>query len=653
MIRPCIIGTAGHIDHGKTELIRLLTGVNTDRLKEEQERGISIELGFASLTTPSGMICGVIDVPGHERFIHNMLAGAGGIDVILLVVAADEGIMPQTREHLDIVDLLGAHTGVVAVTKWDLVDPEWGELALEEIRAYLQGTCLASAPVLPVSSTTGFGKDDLLAAIDQAVAGADLSPRGKFTRLPIDRVFTMQGFGTVVTGTLWAGTLHEGERVRIEPGDLESRIKSLEVHNHRVPEAHAGQRVAVSLHALPREEIERGDWLTTDPPPPTTTLLQARFRCVRNSWTPIKSRMRIRFHLGASEVLGRIIPLEIDELEPGDEGLVQIWLESPALAERGDRFVVRSYSPMRTIGGGTIVDVSGVRRRRFRDSDLEALRLLEGGSIEERVLATIDAGGAMGLREGDLAPRLGQPPAEVTATLEQLQQAGRALRLGRGTLVTRETADGVGARIASLLEQHQREHPLRWGLSKSELKSRLEKQVHPDLVEFWIQQEQEAGRLHVREDRLRHGSDRLPLSPAHERVRGRMLEALEARGFSGPATKELLDEIGAPAEGEALLGHLLREGEVVRVPPDLLYPAARLEEIRARLRELFAKRPEIDVAAFKDLFGISRKHAVPLLEFVDRQRWTERKADVRVAGSRLHEPAGASGPGNPGNPTDA
>ncbi len=310
MTRPCIIGTAGHIDHGKTLLIKMLTGVDTDRLKEERERGISIELGFASLTTPSGVRCGVIDVPGHERFIRNMLAGAGGIDVILLVIAADEGVMPQTREHLDIVDLLGAHHGVIALTKIDLVDPDWRDLVIDDVRAYLSGTCLAGAPLVPVSAVTGEGKAELLAAIDSAVGTADLSARGRYTRMPIDRVFTMQGFGTVVTGTLWAGTLHEGDHVRIEPSGDETRIKSLEVHNDRASEALAGQRVAVSLHAVDRDEIARGEWLVSGAPPPTASMIQALVRCVRGSPYAIKNRTRVRFYLGASEIMGRAVPLD-------------------------------------------------------------------------------------------------------------------------------------------------------------------------------------------------------------------------------------------------------------------------------------------------------------------------------------------------------
>jgi len=640
MTRNCIIGTAGHIDHGKTVLIKMLTGIDTDRLKEERERGISIELGFASLTTRSGIRCGVIDVPGHERFIRNMLSGAGGIDVILLIIAADEGVMPQTREHLDIVGLLGAHDGVVALTKIDLVDAEWRELVLDDVRTYLADTCLAAAPIVPISSVTGEGKEELLDAIDRVVASADLSPRGKYTRLPIDRVFTIQGFGTVVTGTLWAGTLREGEHVRIAPGERETRIKSLEVHGERVLEATAGQRVAVNLHAISRGELVRGDWLIAGDPPPTAQLMQAKLRCVRGSPYPIKSRMRVRVYLGASEVMGRVTPLETEEIGPGEEGFVEIRLEEPLIAERSDRFVLRSFSPMRTIGGGVIVDVSGTHRRRFRAGDIEALRLSAEGTLEERILGAIGQRGSLGLLEGELPARLGQPPAEVASALEGLVRSGQIQRFGRGVLVTREAVEAAGAQMASILIDHQEKNPLRWGLLKSELKSRLERQVHPDLIELWSQERQAGGELHVRGDRLRFGEDRLELSPRLGALRERILGELAARGFAGPTAKELFQAIGSPPDGESLLAHLVAEGEVVRVPPDLIYAPAKVEEIRSRLQAYLSQNAEIGVPALKDLFGLTRKHAVPLFEYSDRQRWTERRGDVRIAGPRLREGLG-------------
>jgi selenocysteine-specific elongation factor len=640
MTRPCIIGTAGHIDHGKTMLIKMLTGTDTDRLKDEKKRGISIELGFAALTTPSGVRCGVVDVPGHERFIRNMLAGAGGIDIILLVIAADEGVMPQTREHLDIVDLLGAHTGVVALTKIDMVEADWRELVLEDVHDYLSGTCLSDAPIIPVSSTTGDGKDELLAAIDQVVARADLSPRGRFTRLPIDRVFTLQGFGTVVTGTLWAGILREGDRMQIAPSGKETRIKSLEVHNAHVEEALPGNRVAVNIHGLGRDEVFRGDWLVTHDPPPTTQLLQARFRCMPNSPYKIKSRSRIRFHLGASELIGRVIPLETEDIKPGEEGFVQIRLDKPTLAERGDRYVLRSYSPMRTVGGGVIVDVSGVRRRRFRAEDIEALRLAEEGSLDDRIHGMVTGAGALCLQADELPAKLGQPPEEVKATLDGLVEKGEIRRIGRRLLVSKEAIETAGTRIVTTLTDYQKRNPLEYGLLKSELKSRMVKQVHPDLVEAWIKDRLAAGDLHIREDRLRHGEARIELSQAQNAVRKKMLDHLAATGFAGPSTKALLTEIGNPPDGETLLAHLIREGEIVRVPPDILYNATQLEKMRALMQEFFSKNESMNVGSLKEILGVSRKQGVPLLEWSDRNHWTERRGDLRAEGPRLRDRTG-------------
>jgi selenocysteine-specific elongation factor len=635
MNRPCIVGTAGHIDHGKTLLIKMLTGIDTDRLKDEKKRGISIELGFASLTLPSGVRCGVVDVPGHERFIRNMLAGAGGIDVILLVIAADEGVMPQTREHLDIVDLLGASTGIVALTKIDMVEAEWKDLVLEDIREYLSETCLASAPIVPVSSTTGEGKENLLAHLEEAVAEAELTPRGRFTRLPIDRVFTMQGFGTVVTGTLWAGALHEGDRVAVAPAEIESRVKGLQVHSERVPTALPGQRVAVNLHGIPIEKIARGDWLVTPDAPPTTRLIQARLRCVRNSPYPIKNRMRIRFHLGASEILGRIIPLETDQLKPGEEGLVQIRLEGPALAERNDRFVLRSYSPMHTIGGGHIVDVSGTRRRRFRREDIDALHLAEEGTLEDRVLGEVTTRGALGIKESELPAKMGQTATDISPAVEQLLEQKMLRRIGKKMLFATDAVTEAGGLIVAALRDHQEKNSLSWGLLKSELKSRFDSRVHPDLIETWIQEQADAGELHIREDRLRYGTDQIDLSPAHAALTEKILSEIDGRAFAGPSTKELLEALGSHRDAEELITHLVREGEIVRIPPDFLYRASRMDALRRQLREFFSVNSEMNVGAMKQILGVSRKQAVPLLEWCDRQRWTERRGDVRVAGARL------------------
>jgi len=638
---PLIVGTAGHIDHGKTALIKLLTGIDTDRLKEEKQRGITIELGFASLTLPSGQRLGVVDVPGHERFVHHMLAGAGGIDLILLVVAGDEGIMPQTREHLDIVELLGVEQGVVALTKTDMVDAEFLELVREDVREYLRGTALKDAPLVGVSAVTGAGKDDLLAELDRLALPLRHRDRGHLRRLPVDRVFTMEGFGTVVTGTLWAGQLRVGDPVRLLPSGIETRIRALQVHNEAVAEALAGQRVAVLLHAVAKTAVERGEWLLAGGEGEATTLVDARVRLLRSAAKPLESGTRTRFHLGAAELLGRVILLETEELAPGEEGWAQVRLEAPVLAERGDRFVLRSYSPIVTVAGGTVVTAGVGKRRRFRGEDIEALRQAEKGAPEERVRAVLARRAELGAERELLARESGCTASEVGAALEALTAAGEALAVSKRLLVSREAFADAGAALAGAVADYQGREPLSWGLQKSELKKKVEGRIHEDLVEAWVQREAEAGRLFPRGDRLRGGEDKLHLKPEHEAQRAAMLAAIREAHFAGRTQREVLGAVAAAMpkaggkETEALLLLLADAGEITRVPPDLYFASEILGELVRRVQGFFAAERELGVGHLKELLGVSRKQAVPLLEYLDQQRVTLRRGDVRLPGPKL------------------
>jgi len=635
MSRSIIIGTAGHIDHGKTLLIKMLTGMDTDRLKEEKKRGISIELGFASLSLPSGRRCGVVDVPGHERFIRNMLAGAGGIDLILFVVAADEGVMPQTREHMEILELLGVSRGVVALTKVDMVDADWLELVTADLRDWLRDTPLRDAPIVPVSSVTGHGREELLARMEAELERMEEIQRGRFTRLPIDRVFTMEGFGTVVTGTLWGGRLSEGMRIFLRPRGVETRIKAIEVHGERVPAADAGQRAAVCLHNVSREEVERGDWLIAEEALQPVDRVDARIRVTPDAGRPLAHRARIRFYLGASEVMGRVVLLDTEEVAPGREALAQVQLEARTVAERGDRFVLRSYSPMRTIGGGRVLDVSGSRRRRFRGEDLAALRVAEEGSLDDRIVERVRARGGLGLPEAELTQKLGQPPAEIAAALTGLLGDGRLLRVGRGRLITPEALRDAGELLARAILEAEKAQPLRFGPMKSELKSRHEQKIHPEAAEAWIQGEIAAGALFVRGDRLRRSGPDLTLPPELAALREGMLRDLEARGFTGPTQREFLEGYRGRAEAPEILQLCLMDESVVRLPGDILLFGGLVEELRRRVRGHFQAQPEMTVAGLKDILGVSRKQGVPYLEYLDARLWTERRGDVRVPGPRL------------------
>ncbi len=673
--RPLIVGTAGHIDHGKTALIRLLTGIDTDRLKEEKERGISIELGFASLTLPSGERLGVVDVPGHERFIKNMLAGAGGIDLILFVIAADEGVMPQTREHMDIIDLLGVRHGVIALTKIDMVEADFADIVEETVREYLADSCLRDAPIVRVSSVTGEGKEALLAALEDVAARVAVGQRGNMTRLPVDRTFTMEGFGTVVTGTLWSGSLKEGDPVRVMPAGHATRIRSLEVHGERVQQALAGQRVAVGLHGVEKASIQRGDWVLAGDGPPPTRLVDARLRALRSAEKPLENSARVRFHLGSAEVLGRLILLDHEELKPGQEGWAQIRLEEEVLTERGDHFVLRSYSPMHTIAGGVVVTAGVGKRRRHRDEDLAALRQAEKGTPEERVLAVLQRRGGQGGEVAVLSKESGCTALEVEQALEALCAAGQAVRVSKRLVAARAGHAEAGARLQGIVEGYQRGNPLSWGISKSELKKRIETAIHPELVDHWLQQALEGGTIFVRNDRLRSGTDQLDLSPEHELLRGAVIDAIEAAGFEGRKQNELLEDIQArllggrltgeaasrlkalpaaklAADTEALLRLLTDSGDLTRVPPHFFFSSRLLAEAVQRVRGFFAGQTEMKVGDLKDFLGVSRKQAVPLLEYLDQARITQRQGDVRVAGPKLQAadspPRAGTGSGDEG-----
>ncbi len=656
--RPLIVGTAGHIDHGKTALIKLLTGVDTDRLKQEKERGISIELGFTSLLLPSGTRLGVVDVPGHERFIKNMLAGVGGIDLILFIVAADEGVMPQTREHMDIIDLLGVGQGVVALTKIDIVEPDFADIVEETVREYLAESCLRDAPIVRVSSTSGEGKQAILKALDEVASGVHVGQRGHLRRLPIDRIFIMEGFGTVVTGTLWSGRLSEGEVVRVLPHGLTTRIKGLEVHNERVSEALAGQRVAVSLHAVEKAALRRGDWLLAGEGPEPTRFVDARLRVLRTASKPLANNTRVRFHLGSAEILGRLILLECDELGPGKEAWVQLRLEQPVLTERGDRFVLRTYSPMHTVGGGVVITAGVGRRRRYRKEDLEALRQAEQGTPEERVLAVLMRRGSLGTTRELLAKESGCTAEEVGGAIQALIDSSKGLRVSKNLVVSRAGLEEASTRMRSILEGYQRGNPISWGILKSELKKRVESAIHPDLVDAWAQQETDARRLFARSDRLRYGSDSLNLRPEHEALRQGMLDVIRSAGFAGRKQREVIDglqalvtagRVGGTLAGQlramptdqfrkdadAILLLLVESDEVTRIPPFFYFSTHLLGEAIERVEEFFRSHGEMRVGDLKSLIQVSRKQAVPLLEHLDQQRVTQRSGDVRLPGPRL------------------
>ena len=624
-----IIGTAGHVDHGKSTLITALAGINPDRLKEEQERGMTIDLGFASLQLPNGRVVGIVDVPGHERFLKNMLAGAGGVDVVLLVIAADEGIMPQTREHLDILRLLDVKAGVVALTKCDLVDDDWLAMVREEVREFLHGTPLEDAPVLPVSAVTGQGLNDLLTAMQEAVERVPARNTSAPFRLPIDRVFTLAGAGTVVTGTLVSGRVRVGDAVEILPAGRRSRARQIQVHGRRVDEAVAGSRVAINLPGVEKEEIARG--MVCAPPGlfRPTQAFDAQVTLLPDAPKGITHRARIRVYLGTAEAIGRVSLLDADRLEPGTQGFVQVRLEKPLVAARGDRFVIRTYSPMLTIGGGIVLEPHAVRHKRFVPAVIEHLQSLSKGDPTEKVLAIL-AQSPAGMDEAELIRRAETDAESVSAALRRLEEQAQAIRLGEVWFAHHVLSD-LRHRLEQVVRSYHQQNPLRAGMPREELRSSVARHLPPRLFEALLMRWQEEGYLALQGTLVRLADFRIRLNERQQRLVERVAGVLRQAGVMPPPVEVISQQVGAPPSAvRAMIGVLVETGEVLRLEEELFFHREVVEEVAELVRRTIREKGSLSVGEFRDLTGSSRKFAVPLLEYYDSIRLTRRVGDVRV-----------------------
>ncbi len=626
--RHFIIGTAGHVDHGKTSLIRALTGEETDRLREERERGMSIDLGFAEFQLPSGIRAGVIDVPGHERFLKNMLAGAGGIDLVLLVIAADEGVMPQTREHLDILQILRTQKGLIVLTKVDMVEPEWLELVQEDIRSALRGTFLADAPMVAVSSTTGFGIPELREALDRLAGEVPTRTIVGPWRLPIDRVFTIGGFGTVVTGTLTAGVARVGDRVEVLPERRETRIRGMQVHGTVVDYAEAGTRVAMNLAGLAPDEVHRGCLAAPPGVYEPVTSLDARLEVLPTCSRDIRQRTRVRIYLGTAEVLGRLNLLDAEVLHPGESGLVQIRLESPTQAGRGERYVMRFCSPMETIGGGAVLDAGPRRHRRFNPVVIKTLQLLEKGSPDELVAETVFRAGLTPLQPAALCQQLGLELAAVTPMLERLGERGLIASLENGSLLHRHRLEAAEHLLASTLSEFHVSNPMRRGMSREELRSRVSRQMDPKGFQLVLARMVAAGQVFLTGGKASLGGREPVFDPDQTRAREVLSERLLADPFNAPPYADLAS--GIPMKvASAVWEAMVENGEVVRIAADVFLHRRAVEDAVARVREYIGSNGSISAAQFRDLVGTSRKYAVPFMEWLDAQKITRRVGDTR------------------------
>jgi len=626
-----IIGTAGHIDHGKTTLVRAMTGVDTDRLKEEKQRGISIELGFAPFTLPSGQKAAIVDMPGHERFIRHMLAGAFGIDIVLLTIAADEGVMPQTREHMDIIELLGVNKGIVVITKKDLVDEEWLMLVEEEVKEYINTTILKNAPIIAVSSITKEGLPELMQLIEKLATQMEEKPTHGMARLPIDRVFTISGFGTVVTGTLWSGQFKVGDTVELMPIKKPIKIRNLQVHNEKADTAYAGQRVAVNLQGVEVAEIKRGYLLSTPGYLTPSYRVDTRLRLLSSSKRTLKNWNRIRFHLGTDETMGRVVLLDRDELLPGEEAYVQIVMEKPVVAYKGDRFVIRYYSPVTTIGGGTIIDGNAPKQERFREDALDELAIKEKGSLYDVILHELESHPEELVSLSAIIKSTGASEEHIHQELHQLQQDEKVVLIKEQTYLSTYGLWRINERIIETLNNYHKQYPLRAGYPREDMRSRFFKQISPKDFNLIIKKLEEYGTIASNNNQLRLPQFVPQPGKKEQESIDKIKRIMEENMFTPPGRSELMAISGMGEQDfNEVLAYMLDAGILVKVNQDNIFSAKAIEEGKKILLDYFREEKELSLATARDILNTTRKYALPLIEYYDRIRFTRRVGDLRV-----------------------
>jgi selenocysteine-specific elongation factor len=623
--RHFILGTAGHVDHGKTELVRALTGHDTDRLKEEKERGISIELGFAPLELSPGVFIGIIDVPGHERFVRQMVAGAGGIDMAMLLVAADEGVMPQTVEHVEVLRSLGIAHGVIVISKSDLATEETLPLVREEIATLVRGTFLEHATALPVSARTGDGIDALRGELLALAGRIDVrSAEGPF-RLAVDRVFHQKGIGVVVTGSCYSGRVRVGDDLDLFSRALRARVRVREMQSFgaKREEGVAGERLAMALHGVKLEEVTRGDTLATPGQFAVSDTVDVRIALTEAGEVDMANRERVRIHHGSSEVLGRVIILEHDALHRGESSLAQLRLESPLVCDAGDRLVVRTYSPPRVIGGAVVINARASAHRRSDTSAVERLRHREAGEPVDVLEKTVERAGIQGL-----------PETEADRSLVAILEARGSIVSVSGRIYHGRVFLALAAKAVEMANAHTAAHPLQWGIDKEELRRRLLFPHSAATFNRVIELLSESVPLFVRESRVRAGTPEMTLPPALGRAVENLVEKIRAAGVAFPTRDELTAQWDSREPFADAATVLRSRPEVVELADGWIHRDA-LERTISMLQTAFASRPEIGVGDLKEALGITRKHAIPLLEYLDSVGCTVRKGNARMAGPGL------------------
>ena len=632
-MKHLILGTAGHIDHGKTSLVKALTGIDTDRLKEEKARGITIELGFASLALPGGVSFGIVDVPGHERFVRAMVAGVGGMDLVMLVIAADEGVMPQTREHLEICQLLGVKKGLVALSKSDLVDPDWLGLVAEEVREYLAGSFLDGAPIVPVSARSGAGLEELRAELAHLAGEVEQKRSDGPFRLPVDRVFTVTGFGTVVTGTLLSGEVKVGDEVEILPAEIVSRVRGVQVHGAKAEAGEAGQRLAVNLQGVEHGQLLRGDVVVPKGLYQTTRAVDVRLNYLGSAPRELKHRAMLRLHSATYEVPAQVILFDRSTLKPGESAYAQLRLARPVLLLPGDPFVLRTYSPQATLGGGTVLDPAPPGRRRRSAEAMELLAAIESGEDGRRISRMVVASLLSGLAFAEMINRSGLSARRLEAALAPLLSSGEIVQMVREPriLLGREAFATLKELLLAELQAFLAGNAMKDGIGKEELKTRLPRRSDPRFFSQCLAALQREGKVVVDRELVKLPGRAAAVTADQHGLQERIEEALRAGGAEPPTVRELCDHLRA-AEKSVLehLNYLAREGRAVKVKSDVFYAPEPVAAIRAKLVAWLKEKREITPPEFRELTGLSRKFMIPLLEHFDGEKVTIRVGDKRV-----------------------
>lgn len=628
-MKHIIVGTAGHIDHGKTTLIKALTGRNCDRWEEEQQRGITIDLGFTWFDLPNKDRVGIIDVPGHEKFVNNMVAGVVGMDLVLLVIAADEGIMPQTREHMDILGLLGMQKSIIVLNKCDLVEEDWLELVEEEVKEELEGTFLENAPVCKISAATGQGLDELVQTIQNMMEDeVEEKDTQTIPRLPIDRAFSLSGFGTIITGTLISGSITRDDVLEMYPVGKESKIRSIQVHGQDVDRCYAGQRVAINLSNIKKKEIERGCVLAPKNSMKNTMMLDVKLDVLPNSMRIVTNHSRLHLYTGTSEILCRAILLDKEEIGPGESGLVQLRLEEEIAVKRGDRFIVRFYSPLETIGGGVILEPNPTKKKRFNEDAIEELKRKESGSPADIMELHIKEHADTMITLAEVAKLMAHSESELQEYLDELIEKELVLTFPTKKelyLWHRDSEYALRQKIEEALTNYHKEHPYRYGMKKAEIHNTFMKKVKPIVFDAYIEKMMEADIYGRRDEYLHMPGYEIPKSDdLYQKTEKLLIDTFENAAYDFVRFSEI--ELGkiTPATAEDVAMVLMDEGTVLRINEEMFTMSHLMETAKERILNHFKENDLITISQVRDMFNTTRKSAKPILEYMDSIKVTKK-----------------------------